>query len=137
VLAGLRWTRKERFTLAISLSVGLGNILVPDFLTHLFDTVESNSDGLKGFLDSIEVILSTPYLCAFLIGVIMWNILPDEEDPGMIRQDEVAQTSLELGNVGPVVDTSLPYKGGSEDIEGSESKGSYGSATMTRVQEAT
>lgn len=60
VLGNLQWTRKERFTLAVSLAFGMGNILVSDFLTHLFDGVKTDSDSLQGFLDSIEVVISTP-----------------------------------------------------------------------------
>jgi hypothetical protein len=60
VLSTLSWTRKERFTLAVCLAIGMGNILVKDFLTHLFDGVKDPSEGLNGFLNSIEVVISTP-----------------------------------------------------------------------------
>lgn len=74
----MSWSRKERFTLACSLSIGIGksndplggrdeadsrsagNILVKDFLTHLFDGVSNPSSGLKGFINSIQVVISTP-----------------------------------------------------------------------------
>jgi len=77
----MSWSRKERFTLACSLSIGIGmshalfgerleadpwptgNILVKDFLTHLFDGVSNPSSGLKGFINSIQVVISTPCEC--------------------------------------------------------------------------
>ena len=60
VLAYNRFTRRDRFVLAAALSFGLGDILVSDFLTYLFDGVHTNNKGLQGFLDSITIVLSTP-----------------------------------------------------------------------------
>ena len=60
VLAYNRFTRRDRFVLAAALSFGLGDILVSDFLTYLFDGVRTNNKGLQGFLDSITIVLSTP-----------------------------------------------------------------------------
>lgn len=60
VLAYNRFTRRDRFVLAAALSFGLGDILVPDFLTYLFAGVRTANKGLQGFLDSITIVLSTP-----------------------------------------------------------------------------
>lgn len=60
VLAYMRWTRRDRFILAAALSFGVGDILVPDIFTHLFDGVNSPSSGLQGLFDSITIVLSTP-----------------------------------------------------------------------------
>lgn len=59
VLAYNRYTRRDRFVLAAALSFGIGDLLVPDIFTHLFDGVSANK-GLQGLLDSITIILSTP-----------------------------------------------------------------------------
>jgi hypothetical protein len=59
VLCYLKYTRRDRFILAAALSFGLGDLLVPDIFTHLFDNVNANK-GLQGFLDSITIILDTP-----------------------------------------------------------------------------
>ena len=64
----------------------------------------------------------------------MWSILPEEDDPGMNRKTEIVQTSLELGTVSPGIDSSVPYKGSSDDIEIADVKGT---TTMTRIQTAT
>ena len=60
VLAYMRWTRRDRFILAAALSFGVGDILVPDIFTHLFDGVNNPSSGLQGLFDSITIVLSTP-----------------------------------------------------------------------------
>lgn len=65
VLAYMPWTRRDRFVLAAALSFGVGDILVPDIFTHLFDGVENPSSGLQGLFDSITIVLSTPCKCCF------------------------------------------------------------------------
>lgn len=60
VLAYVRFARRERLVLASALALGLGDILAPEIFTHLFDGVENPGKGLKGLLDSITIVLSTP-----------------------------------------------------------------------------
>ncbi|KAG9050435.1 hypothetical protein FS837_005508 [Tulasnella sp. UAMH 9824] len=79
VLTYLKWNRRDRFILAAALSFGVGNLLVPEWYGHLFDGVDNPSAGLQGFLDSITIILETPFLSAGLIALILNLILPAEE----------------------------------------------------------
>jgi uric acid-xanthine permease len=60
VLSYNRFTRRDRFVLAAALSLGIGDLLVPDIFTHLFDGVQHPNKGLQGLFDSITIILSTP-----------------------------------------------------------------------------
>ena len=64
VLAYARYTRRDRFIIAAALCFGFGNLLVPEIFTHLFDGVHNPSSGLRGLLDAIEIILTTPCECA-------------------------------------------------------------------------
>ncbi|KZT70230.1 Xanthine/uracil permease [Daedalea quercina L-15889] len=89
VLAYNRFTRRDRFVLAAALSFGLGDILVPDFLTYLFSTVTTSNKGLQGFLNSITIVLSTPFLIAGLIAVLLNLILPQEEGPNGDDDDAI------------------------------------------------
>jgi xanthine/uracil permease len=54
-------TRRNRIVLASSLSLGLGSLLVPDYANYMFTYTGSNA-ALKGFFNSIVIILSTPFL---------------------------------------------------------------------------
>jgi hypothetical protein len=114
-----QWGRKERFVLAASLTFGMGNMLAPGFLEHLFEGVTTTSKGLTGFLSSITIIVSAPCkliphytrysgrslmrecclkdLSAFVVGCLLWNILPD--DPETIVRYDADQTALELGQL--------------------------------------
>ncbi|KAF8703052.1 xanthine uracil permease, partial [Rhizoctonia solani] len=77
VLATIKWQRRDRFILAAAFSFGLGDLLVPEWYTHLFDGVEANS-GLQGLFDSITIVLSTPFLIAGVVAVILNLIIPPE-----------------------------------------------------------
>jgi Permease family len=67
VLAYSEFTRRDRFVIAAALSFGLGNLLVPTIFTHLFDGVRNPSKGLGGFIDAVDIILSTPCMSHFLL----------------------------------------------------------------------
>jgi len=60
VLAYAKFTRRDRFIIAAALCFGFGNLLVPEIFTHLFDGVNNPSSGLKGLLDAIQIVLTTP-----------------------------------------------------------------------------
>ena len=60
VLAYVKYTRRDRFIIAAALCFGFGNLLVPAIFTHLFDGVKNPSSGLRGLLDAIEIVLTTP-----------------------------------------------------------------------------
>ena len=47
VLAFVRFTRQERFILLAALSFGVGNLLKPDILGHLFEGVKNPTKGAR------------------------------------------------------------------------------------------
>ncbi|KAJ7820704.1 permease family-domain-containing protein [Mycena olivaceomarginata] len=61
VLSFARYTRRDRFILAAALSLAL-----------------ATSSALQGFFNSITIILSTPFLAAALVAVILNVILPKD-----------------------------------------------------------
>ncbi|KAL0573529.1 hypothetical protein V5O48_008434 [Marasmius crinis-equi] len=80
VLSYNKFDRRDRFILAAALAFGLGDLLVPDIFLHLFDGVDSPSKGLKGFMDSITIILSTPFLISGLVAAILNLVFPRESE---------------------------------------------------------
>ncbi|QRW23122.1 xanthine/uracil permease [Rhizoctonia solani] len=92
VLATIKWQRRDRFILAAAFSFGLGDLLVPEWYTHLFDGVEANS-GLQGLFDSITIVLSTPFLIAGVVAVILNLIIPPEVESlsNVVEHDVVVE----------------------------------------------
>lgn len=72
------------------MSFGFGDLLVPAIFTHLFDNVPHPNKGLQGFLDSITIILSTPFLISGLTAVVLNLILPEEDK----EEDDVGEAEV-------------------------------------------
>ncbi|KAF9063594.1 xanthine/uracil permease [Rhodocollybia butyracea] len=88
VLALMKFSRRDRFILAAALSFGLGDILVPTIFTNLFNGVNNPNSGLTGLFNSITIVLSTPFLAAGLVAVILNAILPVEVDEVVSGDDQ-------------------------------------------------
>lgn len=86
VLSYVKFTRRDRFILAAALSFGVGDLLVPDIFTYLFDGVKNPSKGLQGLFESITIMLSTPFLVSGIVVLVLNLILPQDMD--MLQQDE-------------------------------------------------
>lgn len=86
VLQKVVYTRRNRFILALSFGFGFGTLLVDDLFEHLF-TYSGSNKALSGFLDSIVIVISTPFLISAIVGMIANAILPmDAEDRELVRQ---------------------------------------------------
>ncbi|KAL0575254.1 hypothetical protein V5O48_006719 [Marasmius crinis-equi] len=99
ILSMVKLTRRDRFVLAAAFSFGVADMLVPGIFTHLFDGVDNPSAGLRGFFDSITIILSTPFLAAGIVASVVNLILPAEEDDSRVvhEEHEGSGTSIEEG----------------------------------------
>ncbi|KIP02253.1 hypothetical protein PHLGIDRAFT_130842 [Phlebiopsis gigantea 11061_1 CR5-6] len=95
VLAYNRFTRRDRFVLAAALSFGVGDLLVPDVFTHLFDGVNHPNKGLQGLFDSITIILSTPFLVAGVVAAVLNLILPQEDVDDEDEEPQVVVIDVE------------------------------------------
>ncbi|KAJ3911707.1 xanthine/uracil permease [Lentinula edodes] len=89
VLALMQFTRRDRFVLAAAMSFGIGDLLVPKIFTELFNGVNNPNSGLQGLFNSITIILSTPFLAAGIVAVIMNLVLPQEKDAEEEKESDV------------------------------------------------
>jgi hypothetical protein len=97
VISYIKFTRKDRFILAASASLGFGNMLVPTWADYLFADVQSPSAGLQGLFNSIIIVISTPYLVAGLVASILYQILPDDAPEGAVAGASFVESGLEEG----------------------------------------
>ncbi|KAI0074785.1 Xanthine/uracil permease [Panus rudis PR-1116 ss-1] len=103
VLGYTSFTRRDRFVLAAALSFGIGDLLVPDIFTHLFESPKvtratAAHPGLQGLLDSITIVLETPFLIAGVVAVILNLILP-QEDPHEEEDEAARDVDIEVIDV--------------------------------------
>ncbi|KAG1743620.1 xanthine uracil permease [Suillus paluster] len=86
VLSFVKYTRRDRFILAAALSFGIGDLLVPDIFTYLFNGVSNPDSGLQGLFVSINIVLSTPFLISGFVALVLNLLLP--EDGSQQEEDE-------------------------------------------------
>jgi xanthine/uracil permease len=117
VISMCSFTRRDRVILTAGLSFGIGNLLVPTWssysasilhppslfcvwkavtdrrfpllLLSVFTYAGSNT-ALLGFLDSIIIILETPFLIAGIVCSLLNAILPDDPDSSILEMEEDA-----------------------------------------------
>ncbi|KAJ1562318.1 hypothetical protein HK405_013499 [Cladochytrium tenue] len=90
VLSFLKWTRRDRIIVAGALTIGLGNYLVPTWFSYII-TYAGDNLALTGFLDAIEIIVSSGFVSGSFIAIILNLILPYDADIyGKETDEEVA-----------------------------------------------
>ncbi|KAI7832177.1 purine permease [Gamsiella multidivaricata] len=75
ILSFLPWTRRERFIVAASLSLGLGTALVPGVLTHMI-SYSGGSAFLTSLITSVNIILDTGFALGAIVSCILNALLP-------------------------------------------------------------
>lgn len=76
ILAGLRWNRRDRFILAISLSIGLGVVCVPTAFNFFIRSARNEAaDSLRR---GVQVILSSGYTIGAILTIFLNVVIPDE-----------------------------------------------------------
>ncbi|KAL9936195.1 hypothetical protein V8E36_005037 [Tilletia maclaganii] len=90
ILAKVKFTRRTRFVVAAALGPGVGNMLLKDWFTYFFTYTGSNA-GLQGLIQSVQIIVQTPFLIAAIVGMAVNALLPLEEEDREIRDAEEAE----------------------------------------------
>ncbi|EED20722.1 purine permease, putative [Talaromyces stipitatus ATCC 10500] len=79
IIATMPFTRRNRFILTAAFAVGMGATLVPDWFSYVF-TYHGNNKGLTGLIDAIELIMTTGFVVAGLLALVLNLLLPEEDD---------------------------------------------------------
>lgn len=93
ILSQLRWTRRDRFILAVASAIGLGVVIVPNALKSFIP--EASSSAVQGLRQGVVIILSTGYSIGSLIAMLLNFALPQVDDA--LSSDELAK--LKKGDV--------------------------------------
>ncbi|KAF7727384.1 hypothetical protein EC973_007548 [Apophysomyces ossiformis] len=76
ILSYLEWTRRDRIVVAASLSLALGVSLVPDWFSYVLPS--SEIPVIQGLYSAIEMVVSTGYIMAGIMSILLNLILPEE-----------------------------------------------------------
>ncbi|KAL7010300.1 hypothetical protein EMMF5_000321 [Cystobasidiomycetes sp. EMM_F5] len=88
VISFTEFTRRNRIVITSALMFGLGTLLVEDWTKYIF-TYSGTNQALQGFINSIIIVLSTPFLIAAIVGIAVNTVLPEDE-PADVAEAEHA-----------------------------------------------
>ena len=77
IISTVPFTRRNRFILTASLSIGLGAILVPKWFTYVF-TYKGPNQAKQGFFNAIILVMETGFAVTGFLSMILNLILPEE-----------------------------------------------------------
>lgn len=78
VLGMVEFTRRNRFIMAVSLGIGLMDIVQPKWFNQILDYSGPNVH-LQGFEQGLILIVQTPFIIAAVIGVFLNLIFPKDK----------------------------------------------------------
>jgi uracil-xanthine permease len=134
IIAGIPFTRRNRFILTAAVSLGFGATLVPDWFSYVF-TYDGDNKAKKGFLDAIVLVMETGFAVTALIAIVL-NLLLSEEDEleeteslAGEERDVAQQEDYRVGG-GHEVAEELEMKGSARQvIQSTDSSGKSGSSS--------
>ncbi|KAK4984040.1 hypothetical protein LTR50_006840 [Elasticomyces elasticus] len=77
IISTVPFTRRNRFILTASLSLGFGATLVPTWFSYVF-TYTGNNHALVGFYNAIELVMETGFALTAFLALFLNLILPEE-----------------------------------------------------------
>ncbi|KAF9438111.1 hypothetical protein BGZ76_009729 [Entomortierella beljakovae] len=96
ILSFLSWTRRDRFIVAASLSLGLGASLVPGVLTHMIN-YQGSSSVVSSLVTSVNIILDTGFALGAIVSCILNALLSEIKEPTVekaVNEMEVEAQSI-------------------------------------------
>ncbi|KAK9448348.1 permease family-domain-containing protein [Limtongia smithiae] len=95
IVATVPFTRRNRFVLTASMSIGVGAILVPTWFDYVF-TYDGDNHALLGFYNAITLIMETGFaLTAFLALILNLLVAEDAGEAETPEIDAVAEIEVQ------------------------------------------
>lgn len=82
IISTVPFTRRNRFILTASMSVGFGATLVPNWFSYVFTYKGGGAKG--GFFDAIVLVLETGFAVTAFLAIILNLILQEEVDDEVV-----------------------------------------------------
>ena len=79
IISTVPFTRRNRFILTASLSIGVGAILVPNWFSYVF-TYTGDNKAKQGFFNAIILVLETGFAVTGFLSILLNLVLPEEID---------------------------------------------------------
>jgi NCS2 family nucleobase:cation symporter-2 len=79
IIASVEFTRRNRFILTASFSLGMGVTLVPEWFGYFF-TYSGDNHALEGLLNACDLVMENGFAVAALLGIFLNLFIPEEAD---------------------------------------------------------
>ncbi|KAJ6063682.1 hypothetical protein N7499_012362 [Penicillium canescens] len=89
IIASVEFTRRNRFILTASFSIGMGVTLVPEWFAYFF-TYSGDNHALEGLLNACDLVMENGFAVAALLGIFLNLFIPEEADdvPALLDSTE-------------------------------------------------
>jgi len=99
IISTVPFTRRNRFILTASMSVGFGATLVPEWFNYVF-TYSGNNTALQGFFSAIMLVMETGFAITAFLALFLNLFLPEEIDDEVVDINGTANTVDEQADQG-------------------------------------
>ncbi|KAJ5414673.1 hypothetical protein N7509_001300 [Penicillium cosmopolitanum] len=99
IISTIDFTRRNRFIITASFSLGMGITLVPEWWTYFF-SYEGDNHALEGLLNAVNLVMENGFAVTAILGVILNLIIPeepDDHDAEVITANESEHAQVEPG----------------------------------------
>ncbi|CEJ54866.1 Putative Purine permease [Penicillium brasilianum] len=79
IISTIDFTRRNRFILTATFSLGMGITLVPDWWAYVF-SYSGDNHALEGLLNAVDLVMENGFAVCALLGVFLNLVLPEEPD---------------------------------------------------------
>lgn len=79
IIGSIEFTRRNRFILTASFSIGMGVTLVPDWFGYVF-SYQGDNHALEGLINAVELVMENGFAICALLGIFLNLFIPDEPE---------------------------------------------------------
>lgn len=79
IISTIEFTRRNRFIITASFSLGMGITLVPSWWSYVF-SYSGDNHALEGLLNAVDLVMTNGFAVCAIVGVILNLIIPEEPD---------------------------------------------------------
>ncbi|KAJ5864175.1 Purine permease [Penicillium soppii] len=101
IIGAVPFTRRNRFILTASFSIGMGVTLVPEWFGYVF-TYSGDNHALEGLINAVNLVMENGFAICALLGIFLNLFIPDEPDdaPALFEgegsEDDRAQVQVQV-----------------------------------------
>ncbi|ORX77545.1 uric acid-xanthine permease [Basidiobolus meristosporus CBS 931.73] len=78
ILSYLKWTRRDRFVAAASMTLGMGTTIKDDWFSYALTNLKGTNTAVNGLIISAEMVVNSGFTIAAIVAIILNLVMPKE-----------------------------------------------------------